>query len=179
MRDWNVVVSVYEHGYAPARRFLEDFGVLAHTDFHNVLAMKVDDVAGFIERLRTAFARDPAASRHIARVVPVTERFAFQSAEEFEARARAAAERFLPELRGLAFHVRMHRRGFRRELSSQDEERRLDRYLLERLEAMDAPGRIRFDDPDAILVIETIGPWAGLSLWKREDLRRYPFLRVN
>lgn len=179
MRDWNVVVSVYEHGYAPARRFLKDFGTLARTDFHNVFTMKVEDVSDFIERLRTAFEHDPALRQHIARVVPVTERFTFQSAEEFEAKARAAAERFLPALSGLAFHVRMHRRGFRKELSSQDEERRLDHYLLERLEAMGAPGRIRFDDPDAILAIETIGPWAGLSLWKREDLQRYPFIRVD
>lgn len=179
MRDWNVVVSVYEHGYAPARRFLKDFGALSRTDFHNVLALKVEDVAVFTERLREAFERDPAARQHIARVVPVTERFAFQSAEEFEAKARAAAERFLPALRGLAFHVRMHRRGFRGEISSQDQERRLDHHLRERLEAMGAPGRIRFDDPDAILAIETIGPWAGLSLWKREELRRYPFVRVD
>lgn len=179
MRDWNVVVSVYEHGYAPARRFLKGFGTLARTDFHNVFLMKVEDVSDFVERLRTAFEYDPALRQHIARVVPVTERFTFQSAEEFEAKARTAAERFLPALRGLAFHVRMHRRGFRGALSSQDEERRLNHYLLERLEAMGAPGRIRFDDPDAILAIETIGPWAGLSLWKREDLRRYPFVRVD
>jgi hypothetical protein len=37
------------------------------------------------------------------------------------------------------------------------------------------------DRPDAgrILQIETIDGRAGLSLWRREDLRRYPFLGVS
>jgi hypothetical protein len=33
-----------------------------------------------------------------------------------------------------------------------------------------------FTDPDAILQIETIDGPAGISLWRREDLQRYPFL---
>jgi hypothetical protein len=27
--------------------------------------------------------------------------------------------------------------------------------------------------------VETVGNWAGLSLWTRADLRRYAFLRVD
>jgi len=30
-----------------------------------------------------------------------------------------------------------------------------------------------------VIEVETVGNRAGLSIWTREDLRRYPFLRVE
>jgi hypothetical protein len=29
------------------------------------------------------------------------------------------------------------------------------------------------------VAVETVGTQAGLSLWTREDLKRYPFLRLD
>ena len=60
-----------------------------------------------------------------------------------------------------------------------DEERFLDTYLLEALATAGTPGQIRFSDPDAIIALETIGPRAGLSLWTREELERYPLLHLD
>jgi hypothetical protein len=54
------------------------------------------------------------------------------------------------------------------------EEQLLDAFLLVQLARTDTPGKIRFADPDAVIAVETIGSWAGLSLWKREDRARYP-----
>jgi hypothetical protein len=51
--------------------------------------------------------------------------------------------------------------------------------LLEALEKAGAPGRVSFQEPDAIIAIETIGTWAGLSLVTREDRERYPFIRLD
>ncbi len=76
-------------------------------------------------------------------------------------------------------HVRLYRRGFKGRLSSHDEERFLDDALLQALEAAGTPRRITFDDPDAVIDVETLGNWAGLSLWTRADLARYPFLKVD
>ena len=61
-------------------------------------------------------------------------------------------------------------------LSSQPEERLLDEALLAALAEAGTPGRINFDDPDNVIQIETVGGRAGLSLWTREDRRRFPFL---
>jgi len=44
MRDWNVVVTVHEHHFAQACRFLETYGQLAKPDFFNVLTMHVDNI---------------------------------------------------------------------------------------------------------------------------------------
>jgi tRNA(Ser,Leu) C12 N-acetylase TAN1 len=64
-------------------------------------------------------------------------------------------------------------------LASPAEEKLLNETLLQRLADTGRPGRINFDDPDHVIDIETVGNRAGLSLWSRDDLRRYPFLRVD
>jgi hypothetical protein len=73
----------------------------------------------------------------------------------------------------------MHRRGFKGVLSTPKEERFLDDVLLDALEAAGKPGRIGFEEPDAIVQIETVDGRAGLSLWSAAELRRYPFLGVS
>jgi hypothetical protein len=55
----------------------------------------------------------------------------------------------------------------------------LDKVLLEALAQAGTPGQITFDDPDAIVAVETVGNRAGLALWTREDLQRYPFLNLD
>jgi len=179
MLEWNVVVSVYEDGYKDALRLLQPFGRLARTDYYNVLVMKVDDVSAFIDRLATLVAETPGVLNEISRVAPCEACFDYESAQEFESKARDVALSWVPELAQSAFHVRMHRRGFRGQLSSQDEERFLDSVLLTALEEAATPGRITFEDPDAIISVETVGQRAGMSFWRRADLERYPFLRLD
>lgn len=174
-----MVVTVREHGYRRMRDWLAQFGQVGRTGFRNVLALKVADVRAFIATLATALEAKPELGEQLGHVMPATATFAFQTPEEFEARAKAAVEEFVPALAGQRFHVRMHRRGFKGRLSSPEEERFLDRFLLERLESAGQPGTIAFDDPDAILAVETVGQRAGVSVWRREDMQRYPFLQLD
>ncbi len=60
-----------------------------------------------------------------------------------------------------------------------NEERLLDNFLLGALDRVGRPGHVVFENPDAIVVIETVGPRAGCAVWKREDMDRYPFLRLD
>jgi tRNA(Ser,Leu) C12 N-acetylase TAN1 len=87
--------------------------------------------------------------------------------------------RLTPKLAGKSFHVRVHRRGFRRQLSARNEEQQLGAVLFEALEAAGSPATVTFGDPDAIVVIETVGERAGVSLFSREDMQRCPFLRFD
>lgn len=179
MPDWNVVVSVHEQGYKRARALLEPLGEVEATDFYNVLVMTVDDTRAFLDRLGKLVEVVPDVLDVISRAVPAVRTFTFQGAEEFEARAQEVALEWAPQLAGKSFHVRMYRRGFKGRLSSPEEERFLDEALLGALEEAGAPGRITFVDPDAVIDVETVGNRAGLSLWTREDLARYPFLKVS
>lgn len=179
MSDWNVVVSVRDHGYTQARRFLKELGRVHKTDYYNVLTLQVPDIGAFLDELTAFWKMNPALADTISRVAPAQKTFSFQAAEDFEVKARAAILNWLPDLVGKSFYVRLYRRGFKGRLFSPVEERFLDEVLLTALEARGAPGRIDFEDPDAVIDIETLDNRAGLSLWSREDLEYRPFLRVS
>ncbi len=179
MRDWNVVVSVYDGQFVRACQILAQFGRVERTEYYNVLVMKVADRVAFLDALADLAATVPKVLGVISRAVPAAEAFTFQEAGEFEAKAREIVLAWLSRLADKSFHVRLHRRGFHGRLSSQEEERFLDQILLDALERAGTPGRISFDDPDAILDVETVSNRAGLSLWTREQLSRYPFLKLD
>ncbi len=179
MKEWNVVVTVREGGFSVARRLLEQFGQVEKTGFFNILVMRTEVPDRLLESLEELGRRDPGALSSLARVMPVTHLFTFQSPEEFEAKARETVRVWISQLAGKGFHVRMHRRGFKGRLSSMDEERFLDRYLLEELERGGVPGRITFDHPEAVIALETIGSQAGLSFWTGEELTRHPLLHLD
>jgi tRNA(Ser,Leu) C12 N-acetylase TAN1 len=115
----------------------------------------------------------------ISRLVPAQVTFDFLSKEDFEKKAGAAILGWADRMAGKTFHIRLHRRGLKEQLRSLDEEKLLDTALLDRLAEQGRPGRIDFADPDYVIDIETVGNRAGLSLWARADLKRYPFLRVD
>jgi hypothetical protein len=179
MNDWNAVVTVHEGGYNRARKFLAEFGPVARTGYFNILALQTADHRQFMEALRDKAEGDREGAASLARVMPVVVTFSFQTPEEFDVKARQAVCTWLPTISGKGFHLRMHRRGFKGRLSSMEEERFLDTFLLDALATAGRPGHITFDDPDAIIALETIGPHAGLSAWTRTELARYPPLHLD
>jgi tRNA(Ser,Leu) C12 N-acetylase TAN1 len=179
MREWNVVVTVREPGYNQARKLLERFGEVSRTDYFNILLMQVAEPLQLLDLLRAEAERDPASVQPLARVMPVFETFIFQTPAQFEEKARQAVDVWLPSLAGKSFYLRMHRRGFKGKLSGMEEEKFLDTYLLEQLDKAGSKGKISFEDPDAVIVLETVGPRAGLSFWTRDHLKRYPLLHPD
>lgn len=179
MLDWNVVVTTHEHRYRQARAFLAPLGELHDSGFYNVLVMRVEQPQDFLVRLERHVEAFPEAAASLARVLPVTETFRYQTPEEFELKATAAVRAWLGKLAGSRFHVRMHRRGFKGKLSSLEEEHFLDHLVIEALSRQGKEAVVDFDDPDWILAIDTVAQRAGLSLWSRDALRRYPLLKLD
>ncbi len=179
MQEWNAVISVNERGFRKALDVFGDFGEVKRTEFFNVLLLRAENVPEMLENLRERALQDPESLSFLARLIPVTRIFVFNSAEEFESKTKELVPGWATQLAGKSFYVRVLRRGFKGRLSSLEEERSLDTLLLEALDRNGTPGRITFENPDAVIAIETIGTWAGLSLWTREDLEKYPFIRVR
>jgi len=177
--EWNVVVSIYQEGFRRVVRALRDLGSVERTKYHNLLVVAAEDPLVLLERIEQRTRADPALYDAISRVAPATYCFAFHSAGEFEAKARAAVLEWLPQLGGRAFHVRLHRRGFKDDLNSGDVEQLLGDVLLDALKQKGTPGSISFSDPDAVIAIDTVDDRAGLALWTREDLSRYKMLRPD
>ena len=82
MQYWNIVVSLHERKYVPAWKLLEKLGALSRTTYFNVLVMHVEDMGHLLETLRQWVAEDPQLLTILARVVPVTQTFTFQTVEE-------------------------------------------------------------------------------------------------
>lgn len=181
MKDWNVIVTIYQDpkSFRAALNLLRPLGNVAPSDFHNVLTMRVASIEDFLRDFSAKLAAEPGILNDISRVVPLTETFDFTGPQEFEAKARSIALSWLPRLMGRSFYVRLHRRGLKGVLMSPAEERFLDEALLAALEEAHAPGRITFEDPDAVIDLETLGHRAGMSFWTREDLAGYPFLKID
>jgi len=179
MLDWNLVVTTHAHRYGDARAILAPMGELCDTDYYNVLVMRVAEPQVFLAALDRRLERMQAEASSLARVLPVTAIFSYQSPEEFELKAATAARAWLAQLAGTSVHVRMHRRGFKGRISSQEEAHRLADSLIAELTRRGETARVDFDEPDWILAVETVGQRAGLSLWSRDALRRYPLLKLD
>lgn len=176
MLDWNVVATVSTRQYHQAVGLLRGFGPVHKTDFFNVLVLQVADGLQFLDELY-ALARDqPHSLDCLSRVLPVTTTFVFQTPEQFETLARQAVMDWIPQLESKRFHVRMHRRGFKGKLSSQEEERFLDHFLVEQT---GGTAQVSFDAPDFIIAVETVGQHAGLSLWTYDQIKRYPLVKLD
>ncbi|MCL6555847.1 MAG: hypothetical protein K6T56_05745 [Burkholderiales bacterium] len=175
MPDWNVVITARDQGFARACELLAPLASLQSTAYYNVMVGQAADPLAFLAEAE----RVPGIESFVARIVPVTVTFHFQSPEEFESQAGRAALPWLEELAGSRFHVRMHRRGFRGRLVSPVEERFLDHFLIDHLQAKGATAQVDFDDPDFILAVETVDQQAGLSLWSRTARAQHPLLRLD
>jgi tRNA(Ser,Leu) C12 N-acetylase TAN1 len=171
--DWNVVVTLSEATFREVHELLSKWGMVRRTPYYKVVAMTVEDPTAFLAAF-TAAARDaPGLFNYVAHLAPAQLSFDFDSAEDFEARAREIVLAWAPKLEGKSFYIRLHRRGFKSTLSTHKEERLLGGALLAKL---GASGRISFEDPDALIHIETIDGRAGLALWTRDDFSQHPLL---
>jgi tRNA(Ser,Leu) C12 N-acetylase TAN1 len=179
MHDWNVIVTINGDCFKAACDQLAPLGRVDHTRYYNVLAVKVDDIATFMETLCNVMSAFPDTRNSIARVAPVRESFTFQTAEEFASKARESLAKFAPQLSGRRFHVRVHRRGWKEKLHRHDEEQSLGGFLIEELERSGTPAKVAFDDPDYIADVEILDNRAGVALWSRDDLRRYRCLNLD
>jgi len=172
MQTWNVVATVRGSGYRDAVRQLEPFGRVKRTRFHNVLVADVEDPEAMLERLETR------GGTSLASVIPVRRTFEFRSTADFEAKARAILDELAFALSSKSFHVRVHHRGALG-MSSRDEERSFDIFLLDALERLGLSGRVGFDDPDVIIAVEIVGSRCGISIWNKQELHRHPLLHLD
>ncbi len=178
-RDWNAVVTVHPDGYGRATEVLTEIDDvrIGHSPYENVVLVRAASPSEFLERLSELMAEEPSLGEDvISHVIPVEERFVFHSAEEFEAGALRLIFDRIEVLADRSFHVRIHRHGFEGRISSHEEEEFLGAEILDELERRGESATVDFDDPDLMVVVETISTRAGIAVLEREERERYPFL---
>jgi tRNA(Ser,Leu) C12 N-acetylase TAN1 len=179
VKDWNIIVTVYQQGFRRALRALQDIGPAERSPYHNVLVMKVDDPMKVLDAIERKTDERPALYDAIARVAPAMRSFEFQSSDAFKDHATSTILEWLPDLTGRTFHVRLHRRGPKLELRTPDAERFFNDAIIEATTRAGMPARISFSDPEVVVVIDTIDDRAGIAVWTRADLARHRLLRPD
>jgi tRNA(Ser,Leu) C12 N-acetylase TAN1 len=177
--QWNVIATARPHHEAEARATLARFGEIDESPFPNVVLATVDDLGPFTDALAAVLADDSAARLSLARVLPAQHTFRFESMADLETITRELIDDWIDDLEGATFYVRCHRRGSVNDLDPAEEEDFLGDLIRRLLADRGTPGRVTFDDPDIVIDIETLNDEAAISMWTRDDLASYPFLRIE
>jgi hypothetical protein len=141
--------------------------------------MKVDDPAALLSAVEARTRESPALYDAISRTAPAQRTFDFRTCDELLTRAKLIIAEWSPRLAGCRCYVRLHLRGVRHDLQTQEMERRLDREIVEKTTGIGRPASIAFTNPDAIIALDAVDNRAGLALWTRDELRRYAVLRPD
>ena len=132
----------------------------------------------FLETVRRKKEESPVAFQDLGRVIPVERTFVFRK-EDFLDRVKDAVRPFIELLAGKRFYVRLERPGMKGRIVSPEAERAVDAFIEKELAGEGKTCQIDFDHPDAVVVLETIGDRCGVGMLTREQMTRYPFVRVN
>jgi tRNA(Ser,Leu) C12 N-acetylase TAN1 len=175
---WNVLATALEGRRDALLLSLRRLGRFRPGGYRNVVVGEVEDVSVFLTRVRELLATDLLLPTALAKIVPIETTVRIEPSGAVDTLA-AAAEPFLARLGGGSFFVRLERRGFKGRLHSPTVERELGDRIWRALEARGDVPRVDFRDPDAVLVVETVGEQAGLGLVTRALRRDYPFVKVR
>lgn len=156
-------------------RILNRYGEFKRTQFRDVLLGHVDDTAEFLDALER---EEPERLRSLSQVVPLEKDFYFELSDIME-KLTDALSPYIEQLENKSFHVRVSRRGHKGEISSLEIEKELDAFIMGTLAKAGKAAKVDFDDPDLIIIVETIGNWAGVGLISREMKERCHFVRVK
>jgi len=178
MASWNVLATSLE-GRRDALLFaLRRLGKFRRGGYRNVVVGQVESVDVFLAGVHEALAGDPLLPTTLARVVPIEATVRFEAPTAVDTLA-AAAEPLVDRLARGSFFVRLERRGLKGRLHTPTVERELGDRVWRALEAKGHTPRVAFKDPDAVLVVETIGDEAGLAVVTRALRAQHPFVKIR
>jgi tRNA(Ser,Leu) C12 N-acetylase TAN1 len=178
--DWNVIVTVRAGPGAEHRVLgaLARFGRFHATVFRDVIVGRVPDVEALLGGVERAADEGRPWAAAVARVIPVEAVFPF-SPETLADRLKEAVAPFVARLADGSFCVRVERRGFEGRLASAAVERAVGEHVHALAEAAGRRMQTRFDDPDFIVVAETVGEECGVALLDRALRERHRLVQVR
>jgi tRNA(Ser,Leu) C12 N-acetylase TAN1 len=176
---WNVIATTRPNREADARATMAKLGNVALSPFPGVILAAVDDVGVFNDALAKMISDDAGAGQSFGRVLPAQHTFHFESLADLEGITASIVDDWIEDLADATFHVRCHRRGRVNDLDPAEEEGFLGDAIQRMLSERGTSARISFDDPDVVIDIETLNDEAAISMWTRDDLVAFSFLRID
>lgn len=141
---------------------LEELGEFRKTSFRDVIVGKVKDRNNFLQKLNSG--NFPSLSR----VVPVDKILEY-SEERFKENLMKAVKSYAEYIgKGESFKVRFKRRGMEDKISSQQMEKEIGSAIFSRLKEMSREPEVDLENPDNIVLIESIDEKIHIGYVSRE-----------
>ena len=153
-------------------------GEFRRPGFRGVLVGRVADVHRFLEALRRAGEQRMKWVDYLARALPVEQLF-HCTLETFVEQLKEAVAPFVERMASGTFYARLERRGFKGRIISPEVERALDTYLINLAAGQGKTLQVSFENPDDVIVAETVSNTCGVALLTRELRTRYPFMKIR
>lgn len=178
MMEWNILATAIRRQERYLLRLLSNYGEFRGSGYRDVVLGRVEDVDAFLETLETLRREKPGKLSPLSQIVPLERTFQFDLSD-FRDKLKEAISPYMELVENKRFYVRVKRRGHKGEISSLEVEKEMDAFILESLERTGKQAQINFEDPDKIIIVETIENRAGVGLITREMKEKYPFIKVK
>lgn len=178
MEPWNVLATSQRFREYELIKQLAPFGRFHRTGYRDVIIGWVEDKEAFLQNLQREFERFPLNLSALSKVIPIDSTFEF-TVEDFLDKAKEVVRPYIERIGDSKFYTRIERRGHKGELDSHKLEQMLGEHLHGELEKLGRHPSTDFKDPDMIVVIETVGNHAGVSLIIREMKEKCQFIKVR
>ena len=178
MKEWNILATAFWGRGKDALRLLTQYGEFRGSGFKDVLQGHVEDVNLFLEKLELMRQADPDRLSSLSQILPLERTFNF-SLSDFMDKLKETVSPYAEKVEGKKFYVRVKRRGHKGEMSSLEIEKEISAFIFEKLEEAGKQAQVSFNDPDLVIIVETIANRAGVALVTREMKEKYPLIRIK
>jgi tRNA(Ser,Leu) C12 N-acetylase TAN1 len=172
--DWNVLAICTRGETGKALALLGKVGRFRTGGYPQVLLGQVPREAGkadLLAGLEDLAGGGESCAGILDRLVPVEDAVSFPRDDVTE----TLCERLEPlasRLCGKTFYVRAHLRGLKGRIEHPAVERALGDFLYEFASRAGDPPKVRFQDPDVVLIVEVVGRRVGFAFLGREERSR-------
>jgi tRNA(Ser,Leu) C12 N-acetylase TAN1 len=178
MKEWNILATATREQERYLLRFLNEYGEFKGSGFRDVLLGRVEEVDGFLRALETLREENPIKLNPLSQIVPLEKTFHFDLSD-FKEQLKEILSSYVDRIENKRFYLRVKRRGHKGEISSLEVEKEVADFIMGALEKAGKKAQVSFNDPDCILIVETIRNWAGVGFITQEMKEKYSFIRIK
>ncbi|MFQ6009813.1 MAG: hypothetical protein ACE5J7_01705 [Candidatus Aenigmatarchaeota archaeon] len=168
MPDWNVIVTTQRRDIREAFKQLRPHGEFKRSAFRGILTGKVENKEEFMDRMKEV--KFPA----FFRIIPIDAVFLFEP-DKLTDRLKEMMPKYAEKIpEGESWDIAFERRGLKGAINSME----ITNILREQVKNL-TKGRLDFEKPENIIVIETLGKECGVGFLSKEMKEKYHFVRAD
>jgi tRNA(Ser,Leu) C12 N-acetylase TAN1 len=178
MKEWNILATAAREQERYLLRFLNTYGEFKGSGFRDVVLGRVEETDVFLRALEDLREENPIKLNPLSQIVPLEKTFHFDLSD-FKDKLKEVLSSYVDRIENKKFYLRVKRRGHKGEISSLEVEKEVADFIMESLEKAGKKAQVSFSDPDCILIVETIGNWAGVGFVTKEMKQKYSLIKIK